>query len=145
MARMRTDRALYRTTPAARPSDTCSIRPDQPPKTLQPISDTVLLCGAVTVIVPWLDKTTGTSLGFMHQNSRSAKSELSAAGCADRNLDGQSASSKQDLPRRISRVRRLAAVAKVAYLAGLPCSTHKATNSATFASPTHITVSAPPQ
>jgi hypothetical protein len=34
---------------------------------------------------------------------------------------------------------------RLSYLAGLLCSTHKATRSEIFASPTHITVSAPPQ
>jgi hypothetical protein len=32
-----------------------------------------------------------------------------------------------------------------AHFAGLPCSRHNATRSETFASPTHMTVSAPPQ
>ncbi len=45
----------------------------------------------------------------------------------------------------LSRVRRPAATSNLDYLAGLPCSRHKATKSEILASPTHMTVSAAPQ
>jgi hypothetical protein len=51
-----------------------------------------------------------------------------------------SAASLQVARRRARRMRRM-----TVYLAALPCSKHRSTRSEIFASPTHMTVSAPPQ